>query len=274
MSELAGKRIALLEGRMPEQLAALVRRRGGEPYCVPAVREEPLPGAAVVAELIDRFRAVPTPVLVLSTGVGVAALFTEARALGREPELREVLGRATLVCRGPKPVAALQREGLQASIRAREPYTTADLLDALSQLDVAGRPVGVLHYGERNVALVEALRAAGAAVHELLLYAWRLPEDRGPLQQLVDELVQGRVDAVVFTSQAQARHLFQIAAEKGATAALVSALRTRTLVAAVGPTCAAALAALGAPPHVVPSHPKMGAMVAALADLVAREHHT
>jgi uroporphyrinogen-III synthase len=41
-------------------------------------------------------------------------------------------------------------------------------------------------------------------------------------------------------------------------------------VAAVGPTCAAALERVGAPPHVVPARPKMGAMVAALVERVAR----
>jgi uroporphyrinogen-III synthase len=45
---------------------------------------------------------------------------------------------------------------------------------------------------------------------------------------------------------------------------LTQALTTHCLVAAVGPTCATALNAVGVMPHVVPSHPKMGPMVAAL----------
>ena len=44
----------------------------------------------------------------------------------------------------------------------------------------------------------------------------------------------------------------------------------RIVVAAVGPTCARALSQLGAPPHVVPEQPKMGAMVVALAAKFAR----
>jgi uroporphyrinogen-III synthase len=42
MSGLQGKRIALLEGRMQGELANLVRRHGGVPYSVPALREEAL----------------------------------------------------------------------------------------------------------------------------------------------------------------------------------------------------------------------------------------
>jgi uroporphyrinogen-III synthase len=133
-----------------------------------------------------------------------------------------------------------------------------------------GRLAGLVHYGERNAQLVEAAAARGARVHELLLYAWRLPADLGPLRRLVAEIAQGEVGAVAFTSQAQARHLFQIAASLERASALREALCARAIVAAVGPTCARALADLGVPPHVVPENPKMGAMVVALVNHVAR----
>jgi uroporphyrinogen-III synthase len=268
-ASLNGMRVALLEARMPEELAALVRRHGGEPCSVPAVREERVAGAAAVHDLLERARREAAPILVFSTGVGVAALFAECRALGREGDLREVFRRATAVCRGPKPVAALRREGVEAPVRVRAPYTTGELLNALAGLGVEGRLAVIVHYGERNTPLVEAVAARGARVHELLLYVWRLPEDLEPLRRLVAEIVDGQVGAVVFTSQIQARHLFHVAASMERAGALRDALRSRAVVTAVGPTCARALAALGVPPHVVPENPKMGAMLTALADHVS-----
>jgi uroporphyrinogen-III synthase len=268
MGALDGMRIAVLEARMPDALAALVRRHGGEVCCVPALREEPRTSAAEVGRWLDRLGTEPSPVIILSTGVGVARLFGGARALEREGELRELLRRATTVCRGPKPTAALQREGIEASVRVSEPYTTAELVDALSPLELRGRLVAIVHYGERNVPLVDALARRGATLQELILYEWKLPEDKGPLRTLVGDIVEGRVGAVIFTSQVQARHLFQIAAETGRGGALRAALSQRTVVAAVGPTCASALAALGVEPQVVPSHPKMGPLITALAEYV------
>ncbi len=271
MSGLAGMRVALLEGRMSEELATLVRNHGGEPYCVPAVREERAAGAAAeMAKLLSNLGGEASPVVVLSTGAGVAALFAEARSLGRDGELREAMRRAATVCRGPKPVAALKREGIQASVKVKEPYTTADLLEALSTIIRHGQYVGVVHYGERNESLVEALARRGARVHEIILYEWKLPDDPRPLRTLVGDIVQGRVGAAVFTSQAQARHLFRIADEMGCGGELGAALRARTIVAAVGPTCARALEALGVSPRVVPRHPKMGPMITALAEHVSR----
>jgi uroporphyrinogen-III synthase len=86
----------------------------------------------------------------------------------------------------------------------------------------------------------------------------------------VERVVAGEVEAVAFTSQVQVRHLLQVAALSGRAGALVAALNLRCVVAAVGPTCAAALEAAGVAPRVVPSNPKMGPMVVALAEHLER----
>jgi uroporphyrinogen-III synthase len=229
------------------------------------VREAALDCAAEVAELLDLIASRGAQVAVFQTGAGVEALFAEAHGLGRRDELLETLGKVAIAARGPKPVAALASYGISAGLKAEEPYTTADLLDALAALDLAGAGVAVLQYGERNEALSAALTARGARVRELCLYEWRLPEDTGPLVALAGEIVAGRVDAVAFTSQIQARHLFRVAADAGLAGALASALAAGIVVASVGPTCSAALRDLGVEPDVEPERPKMGPMVSALA---------
>jgi uroporphyrinogen-III synthase len=267
---LKGARIALLEARLSHELAALVRRFGAEPHCCPAVREEKRDCGAEVEALLDDLRREASPIFVFSTGVGVDALFAEARRLGREDELREAVRSGVAVCRGPKPTAALKRVGLGPAVSVQSPYTTEDVAAALETVDVAGRRVVLIHYGERNVPLVSSLEARAARLRELLLYQWRPPEDLGPLRALVGQIVEGQFAAVAFTSQVQARHLFQVAEEMGRAQALREILLQRVVVAAVGPTCARALAELGVQPHVVPENPKMGAMLSALAERFSR----
>lgn len=265
MSDLQGKRIALLEGRMHSELADLVRRHGGVPSSIPALREVALEGRAEVEAFLHRLAARDLDVLVCLTGVGVTALLREAAGLQRLPELLEQLQRLTTVCRGPKPVAVLKRHGLPVTLQASEPYTTAELLAALQTIPLQGHGVGLLHYGERNAVLTAALQARGARLTELCLYEWRLPEDLTALQQLVRDLITGQFDAIAFTTQVQARHLWQVAAAMGLETALTQTLTRHCVVAAVGPTCAATLETLGVTPQVVPAHPKMGPMVVALA---------
>lgn len=266
---LQGKRIALVEGRMPGPLADLVRRHGGEPYSVPALREAVLSCQDEVAAFLDRLSVGHFDTVVCMTGVGVNALFDEAERLQRLPECLAGLQRVTLACRGPKPVAALKRRGLSADVQARTPFTTAELLDALAEIDLVGREVALVHYGERHAPLADAIRSRGAQLDELCLYEWLLPEDLGALQTLVRDLVAGRVDAIAFTSKIQVRHLWRVAADLGLASDLTEVMTGHLVSAAVGPTCAAELRAFGVTPQVVPENPKMGPMIIALAAYMA-----
>jgi uroporphyrinogen-III synthase len=262
---LRGARVALLEARMSQEMATLVERHSGVPYCVPAVREDRHARAREVTDVLDWLKTQEAPVVVLFTGVAVESLFKHAAVLGRAEELSKALERAITVCRGPKPIAALKKQGIAARVRVSEPYTTHEVIEATSLVAPAGTEVLLLNYGERNVPLVDTLVESGAVVRELSLYEWKLPEDLTPLRCLIDEIIERRVSCVAFTSQIQARHLFQVADEMGRTSDLQNALRTHTFVAAIGPTCADALQALGVPPQVMPVSPKMGPLVLAIA---------
>jgi uroporphyrinogen-III synthase len=187
--------------------------------------------------------------------------------LGRKHDLIRGLGSVAIVSRGPKPAAALAALGLRATHSTPSPHTTAELLGVLEPLPLAKAGMGVVHYGERNETVTTALRARGASVRELVLYEWRLPDDVTPLRTLVGQILAGEVDAVAFTTQVQVRHLFEVA--DGLGPALAEALDRRVVTGAVGPTCAAALRALGVHDLVVPDNPKLGPLLTGLASRLA-----
>ncbi|HEY2932701.1 MAG TPA: uroporphyrinogen-III synthase [Acidobacteriota bacterium] len=263
---LKGKRIALLESRMSSELAMLVQRQGGTPYCVPAVRESPLDCTDQVKALIDHLEQGRLNMVVFQTGVGVKALLRESERLERREQLIALLSGVITVCRGPKPTAVLKQNAIPISAAVREPYTTHELVEALTALHPEGKRIAVIHYGERNTLLTDTLRGSGSLVEEICLYEWLLPEDLTSLRNLVDEVVGGRVDAIAFTNQIQIRHLFQIAADLGQERQLAGAMREKVVVASVGPTCTATLKEFGIIPAVIPSHPKMGPLVYALSE--------
>lgn len=268
---LEGMRVALLENGKRSELALLVQRFGGIPYCVPAVQEQHRSCSEEVLALLENLERESSYLVVFSSAVGVSALFAEAERLKRLFDLRRALERGTVICRGPKPIAALKRAGVNTAIPAKEPFTTAELIAALAPRRLENQFVVLLHYGERNVPLAESLLGRCAGLQELLLCNWHLPEDTTPLHKLVKELIAGRVGAIAFTSRLQVRHLFAIACEDGLGAELLDALDAHVLVATVGPTCATALEALGVVPQVVPEYPKMGAMIERLAHYVSEQ---
>jgi uroporphyrinogen-III synthase len=266
---LRGARIALLEARRESELASLVRRHGGEPVCVPALREVERDFGDEIAQACRAVDWAKT-IVVLTTGTGLERVLRVASSVGVGEALRAGLALATVVCRGPKPVAVLKREGLPVHVRAEPPHTTNELLAALGGTDVTGRDAIVVQDGGPSRAVAEWLEQRGARVLEVRPYEWALPEDVVPLRDLVSAIVAGEVDVLAITTQVQVRHLFGVAESIGVAAELARALRERVVVAAVGPTCAQVLAELGVPAHVVPAQPKMGPMVLALAEHLAQ----
>ncbi|HWZ91423.1 MAG TPA: uroporphyrinogen-III synthase [Polyangiaceae bacterium] len=256
--------VALLESRMKSELARLVEKHGGAPLCVPAVHEAPHIEADAVRGLLDELAAGEHEVVIFMTGVAVSLLFELAQELGRHAELITSLRAVTTVCRGPKPTAALRGFGVPPTLSAREPFTAAELIDTLSDLDIAGRSVLLFNYGERSETLSETLLARRAQLREFWLYRWQLPLESEAIEALVRRIVARQVDALAITCQIQFRHLYQIAERLDLGRELVEALRKDVVVAAVGPTCRAIIEVHGVRPHVMPEHPKMGPLVMAL----------
>jgi uroporphyrinogen-III synthase len=271
-SKLNGARVALLEGRMSSELANLVKHYGGEPVTAPALKEEQIDSSQEILSFIEKLEKGEISVLIFLTGVGVSTLLKEAENLGVLDRLLTVLNssKVTNVCRGPKPSSVLRRNNINISVSVPEPYTTHDIITSISALELEGKGVGILHYGERNLPLTEEIKNRGANLIELCLYEWRLPDDLEPIKNLIKDIIYGSIDATAFTSQIQVRHLFQVASDIGLADDLTNAMRTKTVVVAVGPTCALALENFGTPPQVVPEHPKMGPMLLALGEYLEK----
>jgi uroporphyrinogen-III synthase len=256
--------VALLEARMSHELARLVEKHGGTPLSVPAVFEAPQPATAATHTLLDDLTSERHEIVIFMTGVAVALLFEIAEQLGRRAELVASLRRVTTICRGPKPSAALRGFGVPPTLSANEPFTAAQVIDALSDLDVAGRSVLLFNYGERSETVAETLLARRAELQEFWLYRWEMPRDVAPLERLVRRIIGDGVDALAVTCQIQFRHLFQVAERLELEGSLLRALNDRMVVGVVGPSCRAVLEAYGVQPHVMPEHPKMGPLVLAL----------
>jgi uroporphyrinogen-III synthase len=174
-----------------------------------------------------------------------------------------LLAGSLVAARGPKPTAALRSRKVRIDRSAKEPYTTVEVLESLEDLSLRGACVVVQRYGETNVELEKALRAKGAEVVEIPTYRWALPENTGPLVELIEALGRGEVDATVFTSASQAHNLFLLAEKLGKEGPLAASL-SRTLVASIGPVCSAALREHGVTIALEASPPKLGPLVAAL----------
>jgi uroporphyrinogen-III synthase len=275
---LNGLRVVSFESRRSVEVAELIRNYGGGPIQAPSLREVPLADQYEALAFGEALLAGQQDVLILLTGVGTRLLITTLATRWPREEVVAALGRLTLVCRGPKPVAALKEVGLAPTLAVPEPNTWRDLLAELDRnLSIGGTRVGVQEYGARNEELLVGLRQRGARVTAVPLYAWALPEDTAPLQAAIEQVVAGEVEVALFTSATQVDHVFRVAVELGRADALQDAFRRRTVVASIGPITSAALQEHEVEPDLHPEHPKIGHLVAEVArratELIERKRH-
>lgn len=271
-ASLAGKTIAYVEARMLSEMGNLIERHGGTPYPAPVLQEVHLGDTPEVIELVDDICTGRLQIIVFQTGVGTQALFDSAASLGRDSEIHEALAGLTVIARSPKPAAVLRRHKVRIDHMPPEPFTSADLIAAINELDLNGKEVAVQAYGGPNSLLTQALEDRGATVREVSLYTWGLPEDVTPALGLIDELEMGTIDAIAFTSQPQVANLLAIAAQAGKEESLRNILAEGALVvASVGPVCTKRMLKAGFRVDVEPDHPHMGNLILALAERLSAD---
>lgn len=260
---MRAKRIAILESRLGEQMADLVAKRGGVPVHAPALAELPDLDPQQIGALVHSLEKRPAKLAIFQTGVGTRALFAATDGLGLTPLFLRLLDKAIVVARGPKPGGALRSRQVRIDRAATDPFTTAQVLESIRDLDLSGALVVVQRYGSVNRELDRALEARGAEVIEIPTYRWSLPADTTALEKLVGALERGELHAAVFTNAEQARNLFAVAQRIGRGDALRAALN-RTLVASIGPVASAALREQQVNIGLESSPPKLGALMSAL----------
>jgi uroporphyrinogen-III synthase len=247
---LAGRTVALAEGRQLEELAAMLEKEGATTLRCPMVSILDVPDPAPVVAWLRELAADRFGYVVLLTGEGLRRLLGIAEREGLREAVIAALGRTRTVTRGPKPGRALREVGLEASLVARAP-TTEGVIATLRKESLRGQTVGVQLYSESNPPLTEFLASAGAEVRTVLPYVYAPATNAERVADLIRRLDCGAVDVMVFTSSPQVDRLYEVAQQQGLEAALRQGLE-RTRVAAVGPVVAEDLRARGAPVHICP----------------------
>lgn len=264
---LKGLRVVCFESRRSAESSRMIARQGGEPIEAPTLREVPLRGPSGIDALEKDLQAQTPLLLVLLTGVGTELLvegMSEALPRARAIALLSS-ATTTIVCRGPKPHAALKGFGIKPAVVVGEPNTWRDVLREIDERDLLQRrPAYVQEYGRTNAELVQGLTERGAArVRQIKTYAWTLPDDLAPLHAAIERISAGDAEVALFTSGIQLTHLLQVAEERGQTPQLYRGLE-RMVIASVGPLTTESLVAAGLRPDIEPEHPKLGHLMVAL----------
>jgi uroporphyrinogen-III synthase len=272
---LNGYRILILETREEAQFSRLLTEQGADVLQCPMFTIHDAPDPAPVEAWIVRAIERPLDDMVLLTGEGLRRLMKVVRLIGVEEAFVASLGKARKFARGPKPGRALREIGLEPQITTEKP-TSEGVAEILSRVDIKGHRLGLQLYPDKDHSvLIGAIKAQGAEVDTVLPYVYDAQAAETNIITAIDEMAQGRIDAIALTSSGQARRLFDVARAHHCEGRLREGL-ARTPIASVGPVVSDELKSQGLRADISPANdaffmkPLISAMAASLGKTAPR----
>ena len=249
---LNGYRILILETREEAQFSRLLTEQGADVLQCPMFTINDAPDPAPIEGWIRRAIAAPFDDLVLMTGEGLRRLMKVVRRVGVEPDFVASLAKARKFTRGPKPGKALREIGLEPQMTTEKP-TSEGIAEMLSKIDLRGRRFGLQLYPDKDHgALIGAIKALGADVDTVTPYVYDARAADANIVTAIDEMAQGRIDAIALTNLGQVRRLVEVARARGCEDRLREGF-ARTPIASVGPAVSDELKAHGLRTDIYPA---------------------
>ena len=266
---LNGYRILILETREEAQFSRLLAEQGADVLQCPMFAIHDAPDSAPIEAWIRRFIDTPFDDLVLMTGEGLRRLMKVARRINVDQDFTAALGKARKLARGPKPGRALREIGLEPQLTTEKP-TSEGVAETLARLDLKSHRVGLQLYPDKDHSgLIGAITAQGAEVDPVSPYVYDAQAADANIVTAIDEMANGRIDAIAFTNLGQVRRLIEVARAQGHEARLREGL-AKTPIASVGPAVSGELESHGLRTDIYPANdaffmkPLISAMAAAL----------
>lgn len=254
---LFGRRVVVTRPR--EQARELVERieeAGAEAIEAPMVSSEPPEDDTM---LIEAARTASSFDWIVFTTATAVESFLRVLLAGRG-DIRALQG-VQLCAIGPSTADRLAAFGIRADLAPAE-FGVEPVADALTSAATGrkgGANVLVVRPDHVRDALALELQARGVRVTDVIAYRTVPAVETG--QAIYRMLLDGKIDAVTFTSASTVRQFVELLGRDPA----IDLLRT-TVVAAIGPVTAEAASQLGVPVQVVPQRYDVGSLVDALVD--------
>lgn len=248
---LTGKRILVTRGEeQAEELASLIREKGGIPVLFPTVRLVPADDPGPLDSALARL---PSFDWILFASANAARFFcgrAAQKGIAGPPEGVRV---ASV---GPGTSRELARLGFPADLTA-ERHTAEGLAEALGRRGIAGQRFLLPRAREGRETLPEEIARRGGTVEEVAVYRNGLPTRD---EETAREIMAGPPDVCTFASPSAFRNFFLLMGE-GAAAEVLS----RSRIAVIGEVTARAVAEKKFAVDIMPETYTLVGMVEAIA---------
>lgn len=227
MNALKGKVIAITRSETDaSEFLHLVTAEGGRAIPLKAIEIVPQ-GSDAVRQLADQLRLKRHDYCAFLSAQTVRILFGTPDSR----EVRELVSQMAVIAVGPKTKAALQEAGVKVDLVPNE-YSSSGIVKMLAGMNPSGKKIIIPRSAAANDDAGEALRSFGMIVDEVVLYHVKTLEVSQEWKDFGELLLDGRVDAVVFTSASNVNAFFEILAR---VAPQASEFHRLTRILSIGP---------------------------------------
>lgn len=220
------KRIAITRPKERSKAAKeFIENYGGEALIVPTL-ELKLENTDSLKELMGRFGELDWLIFTSVSSIDSIFKFYPDFAQTLNPDCKI----ATI---GTKTAEVAMNKGLHINIIPKD-YTAEGLIEEFKRIDLNNKIVGVPRTFSARTILPEELKNMGAEVIMAESYKSVIPDDKKDIENLIQEIIDERIDGITFTSPLTVVNLFKTA-EDNQKDELVEKLSSSTLTVAIGP---------------------------------------
>ncbi len=251
---LFGKRIVTTRAQeQTAEFSQLLMAYGGEPVELPTIHLAPPASWKAVDQAVGRMDQYQW--LIFTSVNGVTPFMQRLQATGKDARAFATL---RICCIGPRTAQELERYGLKADLVPTE-YQAEGLIAILAKEHVRGRRVLIPRAEVAREILPDQLRELGAQVDVVPVYRTVAPAvDVEPLKQ---QLQEGRIDVVTFTSSSTVRNFVELLGGTESARHLVA----QAAIACIGPITARTAEEYGLTVTILPTENTVPALAEAIA---------
>ncbi|HDQ07080.1 MAG TPA: uroporphyrinogen-III synthase [Candidatus Bathyarchaeota archaeon] len=249
---LKGRTVAITRSRdQAEETGKLIKQYEGEPYFIPAIEIKATSDLLTVENFIAELWKERIDYVLFMSVNGVRCLFSSAENLGLKSQLEQSLEETVTLAVGPKTAQELRSHNVQVGLVPAK-YSSEGIIECLRQYGISGKTIYIPRTRGATTDLAKSLRAIGGKVKEIYVYESLLPDNKDLAERFLRDLIDGKIDAMIYGSSLSAKNLFKMLRELISKKKLLTIMNSKLTIVAIGPVTAEALSEIGLRVDVIP----------------------
>lgn len=249
---LKGRTVAITRPRdQAEETGNLIKQYGGKPYFVPAIEIKAASDLSAVESFIAELAKEKIDYVIFMSVNGIRYLLSSAENLGLKAQLEQSLEKTVTMAVGPKTAQELRNHNIPVGLVPAK-YSSEGIIECLRQNVVSGKSIWIPRTRGATPDLAKSLRAMGGKVQEVYVYESMLPNNKDLKERFLQDLIDGKIDAIIYGSSLSAKNLFKMLRELISKEKLRDIMNSKLTIVAIGPVTAETLSEMGLRVDIMP----------------------